>query len=224
MFCCARVLTSKTEDAAAIGRRRRRLSSESPAKLKRRMGVAVSGGGVGEVKGRRGVLERRWRRRELRRAPVKSAGLFLSLCCVFGNTKTSGEGGFERGIEWSRRTGYESSYGGEIARQTAAGEDASRKMRFALTRACGDGEDRGGGCEVALGLLLAHGGSGALEVDQGRGSIQARLGLCARCACVRPEEGDRCGLHGQWLNAGIGSGYEHGAGAVRASGAGVPLR
>ena len=165
----------------------------SPAKLKQRMGAAVSGGGVGEVKGRRGVLEPRWRRREIWRASVKSSGLFLSLCYIFGNKKTSGEGGFERGIEWSRRRGSESSYGGEIARRMAAVADASREMRFALTRACGDGEDRGGGREVALGLLLAHGASGALEVDQGRGSIHARLGMCARCACVRPEEGDRCG-------------------------------
>ena len=63
---------------------------------------------------------------------MKSAGLFLSLCCVFGNKNMSSEGGFERGIEWSRRRGSASSYGGEIARRMAAVGDAPHEIQVVL--------------------------------------------------------------------------------------------
>ena len=68
------------------------------------------------------------------------------------------------------------------------------------------------GCGVALGLLLAHGDSGALEVDQGRGVN--RLGLGVRAARLRPARG------GRWVRGPLVSGWGEGS-IGRGSGASV---
>ena len=72
------------------------------------------------------------------------AGSLLSLRCKLGKAKVSNGCEEERGVERSRRCGSARSYGGAIFRRTAADGGAPGEMRFALARACGNREDRGG--------------------------------------------------------------------------------
>ena len=73
----------------------------------------------------------------------------------------------------------------------AADGRAPGRDPIAPTSACGNEEDRDKSCGVSLGVLLAYGRSGALEVDQGRGAN--RLGLGMRACGIRLGGGDEQG-------------------------------
>ena len=149
-----------------------------------------------------------------------------SLRCALVHRSESKRRQPSRENEGSRRSGSKCTYGGEIARRTAADGGAPREMRFALIEACNSGEDRGGDAEFPRGLLPAYGVSGmhrvawALELDPAR----CRVRGVRRC----PARGSRVGrgAHGQWLEArwiGRGSGASDAA-AYRFAGSGLRRR
>mgnify|MGYP000873038230 CR=1 FL=1 len=108
------------------------------------MGAASSVGGGGDENGDWFVLCRRRRRRKRGVLRRSQAGSLLSLRYELGNAKVSNGCAGYRGVDRSRRCGSARSYGGAIFRRTAADVGAPGEMRFALARACGNREDRGG--------------------------------------------------------------------------------